>query len=63
MLTVIGPAIAVWLMVIDYTNAQLHFSESLGMQAATLFTLLLSDVRLSSAPMQDCDCGSSLRTR
>jgi Protein of unknown function (DUF2569) len=42
MLIVIGPAIAVWLMVFEYTNAQLHFSESMGMQAATLFTLLLS---------------------
>jgi hypothetical protein len=42
MLTVIGPAIAVWLMVLEYSNAQSHFSESMGMQAAALFTLLLS---------------------
>ena len=42
MLTVIGPAIAVWLMVLEYTNAQPHFSESMGMQAAAIGTLLLS---------------------
>jgi hypothetical protein len=42
MLTLIGPAIAVWLMVLEYTNAQPHFSASMGMQAAALVTLLLS---------------------
>jgi hypothetical protein len=42
MLTVIGPAIAVWLMVIEYTSAEPHFHESLSIQAAALISLLLS---------------------
>ena len=42
MLTVIGPAIAVWLMVIEYTSAEPLFLESPGRQAAALGSLLLS---------------------
>lgn len=42
MLTVVGPAIAVWLMVIEYTDAEPLFRESMSMQAAALGTLLLS---------------------
>ena len=42
MLTVIGPAIAVWLMVIEYTSAEPLFRESPGRQAAALGSLLLS---------------------
>jgi hypothetical protein len=42
MLTVIGPAIAVWLMVIEYTSAEPLFRQSLSIQAAALISLLLS---------------------
>jgi hypothetical protein len=42
MLTVIGPAIAAWLMVVEYTNAEPLFRESVSVHAAALVTLLLS---------------------
>jgi len=42
MLTVIGPAIAAWLMVFEYTNAEPLFRESVSLHAAALGTLLLS---------------------
>ena len=42
MLTVIGPAIAVWLMVIEYTGAEPLFSESPSRQAAAIGSLVLS---------------------
>jgi hypothetical protein len=42
MLTVIGPAIAAWLMVVEYTNAEPLFRESVSLHAAVLGTLLLS---------------------
>ena len=57
MLTVIGPAIAAWLMVVEYTNAEPLFRESVGVRAAALGTLLLSG---SSVVFGACAAGLRL---